>query len=333
MRRILISKNVGALAKEYRTNLFSKRQRNFVKPVVLLQELLDDINNKKGRRYNNWKVYSDYLQNIIDHYDELLDLRPSKFEQYYFDFFNVSKDVLTDKKWIKSKNGRTSFSDTVVKLMRYEDVREKEIIPYLVRLDIHSCVYCNAQYTPTVYVNNRKLLGGYELDHNWPKSEFPFLCTSFFNLYPVCSNCNGWKLNKKIKFVLYTEDYNDLDPFKFILDKASIVKYMLYQSPDNLEIVFDSHDVDLRDDHNKVFHTDKYYRLFRDVAEELVWKSKTRNDTYKKQLIERYKKLFPRKETDIYRFLYGFYTSPKDIHRRPLTKLQQDIAKQLGIIP
>lgn len=332
MRRILITDRIEKLAKNYRDNIFNNRQRNFVKPKEKLQALLDDINNQKERRYNNWSIYANYLQNIITHYDNLLNLKPSEFDNYYRNYFNVRKDILIDKKWRKSKNEKVSFSDTVVKLMRYEDVRSKEIIPYLEELGIHSCVYCNSQYTPAVHVQKGHILGGYELDHNWPKSEFPFLCTSFFNLYPVCSNCNRWKLDRKAKFVLYTDDYNQLEPFNFYLEKGSLIKYMLYQNPDVLDIVFDSKDAGLLQNHKELFHTDEYYKAFRDVAEELVWKSKTRNDVYKQQLIQSFIKLFPRRKSDINRFLYGFYSQPRDTHQRPLTKLQQDIAKQLNII-
>ncbi len=331
MRRILITQRIEKIAKDYRDNLFKNRRSNFVKPKKQLQDLFDDINNQQGLKYENWNTYSQYLNNIIVHYDELLDLKPSKFETYFRNYFNVGKDILTDKKWIKLSGREISFSDTVVKLMRYEDVRNKEIIPYLEELGIRTCVYCNSQYTPAVHVKKGHLLGGFELDHNWPKSEFPFLCTSFFNLYPVCSNCNKWKSEKKAKFVLYTDDYNQLEPFKFYLEKGSLIKYMLYQNPDVLDIVFDSTDADLLKNHKELFHTDKYYKAFRDVAEELVWKSKTRNDVYKQQLIQSFKKLFPRRKSDINRFLYGFYSCPRDIHQRPLTKLQQDIAKQLKI--
>ena len=332
MYRILISSKVEGLAKDYRDNLFGKRRKDFIKPLILLQKQLDDINAQKGRRYNNWTVYANYLTNIITHYDDLLDLKPSQFGTYHTNYFNVPKRILTDKKWRKTKIGRVSFADTVVKLMRYEDVRSKEIIPYFEKLGIRTCVYCNSQYVPTVHFEKGKVVGGYQLDHNWPKSEFPFLCTSFFNLYPVCSNCNLWKLDNRAKFVLYSDDSTQIEPFKFSLTKVSIIKYMLYQNSEELDIVFDSSDKTLRDNHEQLFHTDEYYRSFRDVAEELVWKSKTRNDVYKKQMIQSFLKLFPRRKADINRFLYGFYFSPNDTHQRPLTKFQQDIAKQLGIV-
>lgn len=333
MYRILITSRVESIAKEYRSNLFKGRNRSFKMPRVLLQSLLDDINSKKSAGYNNWSYYSQYLQNLINHYDDLLDLKPSKFKSYYSLYFSDPHGLLSEKKWRKkTKVGRVPFYEEVVKLMRYEDVRQKEIIPYLVQLGIHSCVYCNSQYTPTIHVKKGRLIGGFELDHNLPKSKYPFLCTSFFNLYPVCANCNGWKVGRDAEFVLYTEDPEQLNPFSFKLDRASIIKYMLFQDPEVLEIVFDSKDKTLLSNHNLLFRTDRYYSSFRDVAEELIWKSKTRNDVYKKQLIDSFLKLFPRKFVDVNRFLYGFYSDPKDIHRRPLTKLQQDIAKQLNII-
>lgn len=331
MRKILITSNVEALAKDYRTNLFNGRNSSFTKPKERIKKLLEDIKDKKEVGYNNWVDYAYYLQSIFDHYDELLDLRPKEFDRYQKLYFDVDERLLKDKKWIKNKNSRKSFADTVVELMRYEDVRQKEIIPYIEKLGIHTCVYCNTQYTPTVHIKKGKVLGGYELDHNKPKSKYPFLCTSFFNLYPVCSNCNGWKLDREAEFELYTEDPSQLELFEFKLEKASIIKYMLFQNASVLKILLDSNHFSLLRNHNQLFHLEEYYSSFRDVAEELIWKSKTRNDVYKDQMIKSFNILFPRKKADVNRFLYGFYPLSQDIHRRPLTKLQQDIAKQLKI--
>jgi len=38
------------------------------------------------------------------------------------------------------------------------------------------------------------------------------------------------------------------------------------------------------------------------------------------------------KQSDVNRFILGTYDKPEDIHKRPLAKLTQDVAKQLGII-
>lgn len=35
---------------------------------------------------------------------------------------------------------------------------------------------------------------------------------------------------------------------------------------------------------------------------------------------------------DVKRFILGTFDSHEDVHKRPLTKLVQDVAKQLGII-
>ena len=76
------------------------------------------------------------------------------------------------------------------------------------------------------------------------------------------------------------------------------------------------------------------YKTYADELEELVWKFKSFNLAFKEQLTDRFKKLFPIHATrnDIIRFLYGFYSKEKDVHKRPLTKVKQDVAKQLGMI-
>ena len=43
----------------------------------------------------------------------------------------------------------------------------------------------------------------------------------------------------------------------------------------------------------------------------------------------RFSALIPR-QTDLKRFILGTYTDPNEIHKRPLTKLAIDLAKQLG---
>ena len=107
---------------------------------------------------------------------------------------------------------------------------------------------------------------------------------------------------------------------------------MLVQSSDVLNIMIGSQEPGLASNHNKRFHVNALYQSFKDEAEELLWKYKTRNDTYINQLIDSFQKKFPYKRNEIKRFLYGFYSQEKDIHKRPLTKMKQDVAKQLKLV-
>ncbi len=67
------------------------------------------------------------------------------------------------------------------------------------------------------------------------------------------------------------------------------------------------------------------------MAEELIWKSRAYNDTF----MESYREAFDRlniKDYHFKRFILGNFDRAEDIHKRPLSKMTQDIARQLGII-
>lgn len=64
------------------------------------------------------------------------------------------------------------------------------------KLGIKACVYCNASYT--VATDDDRAT--FQIDHSYPKSKYPFLCTSFFNLQPSCMHCN--QIKSKMMIIL-----------------------------------------------------------------------------------------------------------------------------------
>lgn len=84
--------------------------------------------------------------------------------------------------------------------------------------------------------------------------------------------------------------------------------------------------------HQDRFHIDQIYSEFTDTAEEIIWKAKIYNKTYREQLMSEFKKLFPNGMIDFPRFFYGFYIGEEEILKRPLTKLMQDFAKEMGLL-
>lgn len=333
MRRIFIDDKVQEIAQYYKDHLF-ERHRRIAHPKKGLEEFETEI--RAGRATCPlWSHYADYVKELRMHFDEILLLKPSEFGTWYHRYFDhLNKDMMTDKKW-RNKMGDLPFSEHIVNIMRYNTIRSEDMISCVRRLGIKACVYCNAQYTNTVEVeDDGSVKGRYELDHFWPKDEFPFLCISFYNLQPSCSSCNNGKRDKIALFNLYTDDYDELDPFKFELTAASIVRYMLRQDASVLDVKLKSNNNELLGNHLERFHTEDLYKTYNDELEELVWKYKSFNQAFNDQLVNRFVRLFPRHATrnDIIRFLYGFYSNKKDVHKRPLTKVKQDVAKQLGMI-
>lgn len=335
MRRILISSNIVQLAEDYYTNLFKKRNANFNKPINSdgISGNLIDLENYL-RVDCGLPLYADYVQTIIDNYSEIITLQPKDFQKYNDDNFNLTPENLATT--VTPPPGNTRFErkqlyDLILDAMRYDAVRDKEYLSYVKKIGIKSCIYCNAQFSITTEATNGSLSGKYELDHFFPKSKYPFLSTSFFNLVLCCSHCNKSKSDRTALFNLYVNDYNLIEPFSFSLDKRSMLRYLLTQNEAELVITFNCIDLDLKENHEDLFHITELFSQHKDIVEEIIWKSRIYNKSYKDSLSDSFTKLFPN-TSNFNRFILGNYDNPKEIHKRPLAKLAQDIGRQLGVI-
>lgn len=322
MRRILIDEKVKKTARKYAMNLFKKRADNFEKPLTRLKKLSESLCKKEQVPY---KLYVD---NIISFYDEIILLKPNEFEKFKKEKFNMLKDNQLSV-LIPGFPKAKKFYEAVVDSMRYDEVQKAEIRPYMKELGLNTCVYCNASYA--VATDDRKAT--FQVDHWLPKSEYPFLCISFFNLYPACMHCNQLKSKKTTcNFCLYTDNSDLLDPFKFSIDDKSIIKYMLFNNADLLKVNLKSDKFPKdAEEHFNSFYLGGLYSQFSDEIEEIVWKAKIYNESYRNQLLAAYNKNFPFNMHAFKRFYLGFYPDAKDVHKRPLTLLKQSIAKEMGL--
>jgi hypothetical protein len=333
MRKILIDTTLEKNVDEFYNNLFKKRISTFVKPIEGLKKIYDDLGPIKH------KVHREYIDAIIKNYPEIIKATPTEIIKLISKFNKIDTESILNQKINKNK---LKFYEQIIKAMRYEDLRDSEFHSYIKASGIKSCVYCNAQLTVVInfsYYDKKekkrkpKHMAKLELDHHYAKSKYPFLSTSFYNLYPVCGNCNRAKSNNKIDFRLYTNDATKLEPFKFWIDDKSILDYWLSLDNNNLKVQFDCTDGDfeLLNEYNKMFGIQGIYDTQKDIAEELVHKAKVYTSAYKKNLVTNFKTLFPDKLL-LERLIVGNYTAPSDIHKRPMAKYSQDIARQLGLI-
>lgn len=287
-------------------------------------------------RCPDYRLYAGYIQTIIDHFDLILELKMEKFNLFAKDHFSYYKINFSSKKWFNYAGSNDcykdeSFFETLVSEMRYNIIKKNVYIPAIKDLGIRTCIYCNAEYMP-VYESGRKIKARCEADHFFPKDKYPFLCISFFNLLPSCPYCNKSKRDKPASFYLYTNNYCEISPFRFGLEEKSVIQYKLNFDAKKLKINIDSDDKRLLKNHNDCFHIENLYSSFKDEAEEIIWKSMAKNYSYMKQLKQSYKCIFGSYGVNKIRFLYGFYEKQCDVHKRPLSKMKQDIAKQLKIL-
>ena len=322
MERILINKKVETCAAEYLAALKVRTSNAFKLPVETL-ELFRSFLQGKGKRYDR---YTAYVDAIIQNYDEIILLKPDDFDGYEQNHFKML-NIAQLKKKFKYQKSRKSFYEHVVDAMRYQWVREKIYLEYGLRLGIKACVYCNAQYATTATVKG-KMVATYDLDHYYPKSQHPFLCTSFFNLVPVCARCNRVKNDSKPTFCLYTTEIDKLRPFKFGLAPQSVIKYMLTHQEQNLSIQLKANvpsESLALNEHISQLGLDELYAAHKDAASEVLWKAKIYNKAFRQQIEAQFGRLFPHMEGDIDRFITGFSLRKGDVHKRPLTLMGQDI--------
>ena len=202
---------------------------------------------------------------------------------------------------------------------------------YFEKIEIKSCVYCNSQLALTVRKVNGIKCAKFQVDHYYSKSEFPVFSISFYNLYPVCGPCNNSKSSNKVKFNLYSDSYNDFktSKFKFEIDKKSILKYRVNGIDSELLIKFHE---PTNANFKRTFAIEGIYETQKDIAEELVLKSMIYNKSYTDSLRIGLEKLYKDKAPMLERLLVGNYTEENDIHKRPMAKFTQDLAKQLKLI-
>lgn len=330
MRRILITRREKEFASKYLSDMKAEGNGKYQTPLTRL----NDFNNHLTKQGEKMKLYSEYVNNIIIHYDEIIPLLPSKFKEYQDEYFDgLSEDELSVS--IAYKNSSKAFYEWVLYCMRYDETRAKNLLRYIQLMKIKTCVYCNAQYAIT-YVSGEDSFATYDLDHVWAKSRYPFLCTSFFNLVPSCPYCNKLKSSGHSVFNLYTEDEKEINPFEFRLRRESKLKYYISNQDDDLEInmvASDTGDQTFAANHNSLFHIDHLYSTHKDVVAEILWKSRIYNESYRLQLSESFAKAFAGTNVafDFERMYKGYYTQPSDIHKRPLTKMLQDIGEELGL--
>lgn len=323
MRHIIITKHIRELASEFRTQLKTKRG-NYIPPVEKLTVLKSRLKNS---------IHKQYVQLIIDKWDDLIIAKPEDFSSLENSFCAIipTNQILNEE----SQKGVFLYLQ-IVEAMRYDYVQSTIYPNYITRLGIKTCVYCNAQYA--FAVTERKGYINYELDHYMPKSKYPYLCTTFMNLQPCCPKCNKKKSNRELDpnteeiFELFKPEGEPIVPRLFNLDNASIATYMVSAESKDLKILFDyPGNPKLKNGYEKFFQISTLYQAHKDVAEELIWKQKIYNhiirDIYKEQF-----KVLGFKDIHFNRFILGNYDKADDIHKRPLSKMVQDIAKQLKIL-
>ena len=332
MRRILIDAAVEERVKEYveimKGNMPLRKKWSAGKtPIERLKAFYKALGGAAGVN----REASLYVYNIISLYESLLTLQPCDFQYVYQSYFQQWDGILTKK--IVFEDHERPFYEHVIACMGYKDIRSNLLRQYMKDQGIKACVYCNAQYAVTTEEFDDegvlKRVGTYQFDHLLPEAQFPFLCTSYFNLQPCCPTCNQSKLTRDALFNLYTAREDELDVFRFKLTPDKAAKAYVADDMDKLELKLDSDDDQLLENHQRLFHIDLIYTEHLDVAKRIIVLLRNNSPYYQKSLQEGLKTLFPFGVEDPGYFFFGYYMKKENIHLQPLSKMVQDVVEAM----
>ena len=289
---------------------------------------LNPVNDKL-----NLEPYQNYLNAIADNYKYILQLLPSQFDNEQNSFAQYAVNL--NEKFYNRNGNETFFYDIVISYMRYSKLARKKMLPYLEKYGFNTCVYCNAAEG--------------DIDHFYDKATYPFLCTSFFNLVPCCSSCNGKgkKANRHICFSPYIENTQipkvEKNPFEFVFDIKNIGG--VCKNKNDIKFVFIEKEwmgdkclygqATMLKSYKDIFKIEACYEKKRNYIKDVLndrrfqdyWQNKTASAVSEDRL-----KPEPDEENKI-NILRVESLNYEDVHKRELMKFLLDLGKYIGFIP
>lgn len=192
-------------------------------------------------------------------------------------------------------------------------------------IDLKTCPYCNRQYITPIFHENGRMRA--DLDHFFPKSKYPYLSMSIYNLIPCCKFCNS-SLKGKKEF-----DIDTINPYESSIDDYIKFKYEIEQNNKidiKLENKNECEGVNI-DKYIDIFKLEQQYKYHTNIVDELICRKLMYSDKY----IEDIRKYFEKinlyiSSQKIKEIAIGYITDNKNINKEPLSKLKRDVVNQMN---
>ncbi|MCC8423586.1 hypothetical protein [Mucilaginibacter sp. UR6-11] len=321
-----------------------------LKTITVLKKLFSDSKSFNGGLEILRKIKADWddlltglpsrLAVLITEYDPLFDKHKS---------IDLKGNLVYDKSFKLVLDQLGHIFDYEDKFIKKEDLKKNwDAYRLAEALLVDVCPYCNRQYTNTIIAEDAtaskkitydKIIRP-EFDHFFPQSQYPYLALSFYNLVPSCKVCNSSLKGQKVLNLTdhihpYLGGYHDLIRFRTGIDLRDFLKDINMDIPVDMKVVGKpSQQLTRAEETMKVFKVSQIYQIHSETARE-IFKKMTNNS---KKYLRRAKvesthgsKLFDTKQ-QLYRHFVGNYMDVEDFHRRPLAKLQHDIAEETGLL-
>jgi len=207
----------------------------------------------------------------------------------------------------------------------YDDFRKEWANKLVTLTNINVCPYCNRNFI----MNFKHTQTTVELDHFFPKSEYPYLAISLYNLIPSCHTCNHKKGSNKLKIYPYKESINDYIKFSFTISRLPF-------HVNNIDLLMIKKKNTRKNrkkinNYENVLNISALYDNHKDVVLDLLQKRVIYSDSYIDELFEQYEGILFENREDLLRLITCGYVSDDEIGKRPLSKLTKDVSDELGL--
>lgn len=245
-----------------------------------------------------------------DNYRELILADKNKMN-YIITLVGILPDDLGNNK---------KFSTSVFNYKSYS--KSKGSLEFLQKLDITVCPYCNRQYTFTLSRGGSRP----QFDHYFPKSNYPYLAVSIYNLIPCCGLCNQSKskLDTFISPILYP--YDDEFGDKVLFHTEPIQNDISYWTGSNSNFKIEINNSAGSEAGRSInqFHLEELYKLHKDYVRDIIRNANFYSEERVDELLKSFPELFSDRNDVLGGLFMNFYEKDK-WGKRPLSKLTHDI--------
>ena len=248
------------------------------------------------------------------------NLRNVNGKQYQLKDLIVAKpdELKTLKNYIDAENISIGKNTKAYKLFvkyLYRNMKSSARSHLVESLGLTVCPYCNQSY-----VFNRNKVSFCDLDHIIPKSQYPMLAASFYNLVPVCHICNKRKNDEIFEFNPYVMmRHNEIIRFRIKALRSDIEK----GDEKSFEVVVEP----VKKQHKELVTRLKLQELYsnhKKIVSEMIKKKRICKESYIGKLVKEFPELFTDKKTAL-ELIYSMTFDENEFERVPLSKFKYDI--------
>jgi len=185
---------------------------------------------------------------------------------------------------------------------------------------VEVCPYCNRQYIDMFRKSGKGYKAIAQLDHFYPKEQFPLYALSLYNFVPSCSSCNQGKSDKTNQLIYpFTKNAKEENQKPYFKIKSEDLDHLRGNVPPEIDYAFIDSD---KNNHADSLHHKNIYQNHSVFAQRLLQRQRLYNPRYIAQVKEFFPKL---SDEEIREVLFGFSGDLEELKQKPLSKLAHDI--------